>query len=123
MKRTNLQKYILSTNSILSGADLPSATSDLLQIDELAVLLAIKTFPAGSAGGPDKLRPQILKDIIGEQNGVAGKNFIKVFTKLINIILAGKIPTAFRPYFFGANLFALAKKDGGNLGKQRYEQR
>ena len=44
-------------NSILSGADLPSATSDPLQIDEHAVLLAIKTFPAGSAGGPDKLRP------------------------------------------------------------------
>ena len=31
----------------------------------------------------------------------------------MNIVAQGKVPAAVAPYFFGANLFALVKKNGG----------
>ena len=34
-------------------------------------------------------------------------------TSLVNVILQGKTPKAIRSFFFGANLTALTKKDGG----------
>ena len=36
-----------------------------IQVSEDQVAKAILSFPCGSAGGPDGLRPQHLKDIIG----------------------------------------------------------
>ena len=74
------------------------------------VLNAIKTFPQGSSGGQDGLRPQHLKDITERQ---VGGTLIVALTNLVNFILAGKAPVWLRPYFFGASLFAFAKKDGG----------
>ena len=74
------------------------------------VLSAIKSFPQGSSGGPDGLRPQHLKDMTERQ---IGGSLIIALTNLVNFFLAGKAPVWLRPYFFGASLFAFAKKDGG----------
>ena len=70
------------------------------------------SFPNGSAAGPDKIVPQIFKDLVSKSNGSAGLNFLKSLTKLINLIGDGKIPEPLRP-FFGAKLIALIKIDGG----------
>ena len=69
---------------------------------------AIMSFPNGSAAGPDKIVPQIFKDLVSKSN-----NFLKSLTKLINLIGDGKIPEPLRPFFFGAELIALIKIDGG----------
>lgn len=48
---------------LLDGAPLPIAVSEGM------VVRAIKSFPNGSAGGPDGLRPQHLKDMISSSDG------------------------------------------------------
>ena len=73
----------------------------------------ICSFPAGSAGGPDCMRPQILKDMIAKSNGETRENFLNSLTSLLNLVLAGKVPESIRPLFFSANLFALSKKCRG----------
>ena len=71
------------------------------------------SFPNGSAAGPEKIVPQIFKDLVSKSNGSAGLNFLKSLTKLINIIGDRKLPEPLRPFFFGAKLIALTKVDGG----------
>ena len=66
----------------------------------------INSFPNGSAGGPDKLGPQIIKDMIGMCKETSNK-LSEDLTGLTNIILSGGVPIDIRPFFFGANLFAL----------------
>jgi hypothetical protein len=73
----------------------------------------ILSFPAGSAGGPDLLRPQILKDLTAESNGEAAQRLLLAMTNFCNMVLSGTVPPPIRPFFFGANLFALGKKSGG----------
>ena len=80
---------------------------------EEAVATAIRSFPNGSAGGPDGLSPQHLKDMIGASAQGGGPALLRALTSLINVILQGKTPRAVRPFFFGASLVAFEKKDGG----------
>ena len=42
-----------------------------------------------------------------------GQQLLSALTRLTNLALSGKIPEFARPAFFGANLCALKKKDGG----------
>ena len=72
---------------------------------------AVQSFPNGSAGSFDGLRPQHLKDLLGIKS--TDNNLIENITSLINLILAGKVPELVRPTLFGGALTALNKKDGG----------
>ena len=84
-----------------------------LTFTEEDVKRAIMSFPAGSAGGPDGLRPQHLKDLIGPSANEGGAILLRALTLLVTLILNGKTPSQLQPYFFGASLVALRKKDGG----------
>ena len=77
------------------------------------VARAIRSFPCGSAGGPDGLRPQHLKDMIGSEEEGGGPQLLRALTSFTNLILEGKASPNACPYFFGASLIALEKKDGG----------
>ena len=72
---------------------------------------AIISFPAGSAGRPDGLKPGHLKNLIGATE--AGNRLLQSITRLSNFVLSNKIPEDIRPIFFGANLIAFSKKDNG----------
>ncbi|XP_061709915.1 uncharacterized protein LOC133519817 isoform X2 [Cydia pomonella] len=50
----------------------PAATSQPLQVSKTAILHAILSFPAGSAGGLDGISPQHLKDLTSPLAGDAG---------------------------------------------------
>ena len=76
-----------------------------------AVKTAIQTFPNGSAGGPDSLRPQHIKDLL--QGATDDSPLLMSITDLTNLLLEGKVPSAVRGALFGANLLAIAKKNGG----------
>ncbi|XP_055329609.1 uncharacterized protein LOC129582190 [Paramacrobiotus metropolitanus] len=76
------------------------------------VISAVFSFPSGSAGGLDGLRPQHLKDMLSCKDAVESPLCIAL-CKLINFLVAGKLPEVLRPVLFGANLIALSKKDGG----------
>jgi len=79
-------------------------------VEETKVKQAILSFPAGSAGGPDGLRPQHLKDLMGSLE--AGPSFLSALTAFTNMLLAGGCPTEIAPIFFGGKLLALNKKSG-----------
>jgi hypothetical protein len=100
----------------------PSAASDkmllppprdfiALQVSEADLIAAVRSFPAGSAGGPDGIRPQHILDLIN--NKEAGPALITSLTKFINLLLAGRCPDSVTPVYFGGNLIALEKKCGG----------
>ena len=78
-----------------------------LSFSEEEVAQAIRSFPNGSAGGPDGLRPQHLKDMTGPSSGSGGSLLLSALTSFPNLIIAGKTPETVRPLFFGANLIAL----------------
>ena len=73
----------------------------------------MKTFPPGSAGGLDSLRPQILKDLLAEIVGDAATELATVVASFMDLVLRGEVPELIRPVFFGAALTPLKKKCGG----------
>jgi hypothetical protein len=93
----------------LDRRNLPVSTDPPLSITSKDVLKAVKSFTSGSAGGPDGLRPQHLANMVGPQGGT----LLDALTELMSFILSGGVPDEVRPTFFGATLFAFAKKDGG----------
>ena len=74
---------------------------------------AIKSFPNGSAGGPDGLRPQQLKDLTcpSRENSPL-LSALAAFSSLV-LAIEGRIPHSICPYFFGAIFIALEKKGRG----------
>ena len=81
----------------------------LASVDHLSA--AIRSFPPGSSGGPDGLRPQHLKDLTEKQ---VGGSLLASLTNLTNFILAGKVPEWVRPHFFGASLLAFCQEGWGS---------
>ena len=71
------------------------------------------SFPNGSSSGLVVILPQVLKNLTAKSNGQTELNFLRAVTNFVNVILKGKVPLEFWPYFFGAKLFALKKPDGG----------
>jgi len=101
----------LHPNAPPDRRDVPLLNSPSLQVGPAAVRAAITSFPNGSAGGPDGMRPQHLKDLL---TGAADDDpLLGVLTELTNLLLSGDIPSHIRGALFGANLLAIAKKGGG----------
>ena len=90
----------------------PSPPPRILEVPIEEIVKAIKSFPNGSAGGPDGLRPQHLKDMTNSFEG-GGHSLLLALSSFIRLVLAGKTPPSIRPFFFGANRIPLQKKDGG----------
>ena len=108
----------------------PTTLTAPLQATPQAVLAAITSFPHGSAGGPDGLRPQHLKDLldgvrgnVGTVSGEGGTSgsgpgptanpLLEAITDLVNLLLSGEVPQFVRASLFGGSITALAKKGGG----------
>ena len=87
--------------------------SNFLTTSEDAVKKAVMSFPSGSSGGPDGLRPLHLKDLMSISAGDGGIRLTSSLTALINVILRGETCPAALPVLFGASLCALEKKTGG----------
>ena len=90
------------------------SVSDESEVTCAEVFHAIRSFPCGSAGGPDKLRPQHLKDLI-QHVGLeeAECPLLVALAEFCALVLRGDVPQEVRPFFFGASLVALKKKCGG----------
>ena len=57
------------------------------------------------------LRPQHLKDMVSVAS--SSQVLLPALTAFVQLVLEGRTPTFIRPYFFGANLTAISKSDGG----------
>jgi hypothetical protein len=95
----------------LDRRPVPSTVVPPLQVFPVAIRKAIQSFPNGSAGGPDGLRPQHLKDLIlGAHDD---HPLLIAITDLINLQLEGHTPSSVRSTLFGATLPAINTKTGG----------
>ena len=94
---------------------LPPSSENCIAVLESDILGAIQSFMpgSGSAGGPDGLRPQHLKDLTCASTGDAGRRLLTLLTQFTNLCLAGRVPAEIHPVFCGASLCTLNKKDGG----------
>ena len=90
-----------------------SSTTPQYHTDESEVFQAIHSFPNGSGGGLDGLKPQHLKDIVGTRGREHESRLLQSLTHFVNLVLDGCVPQEIRSIFFGASLCALRKKDGG----------
>ena len=72
---------------------------------------AVTSFSAGSAGGPDKLKPQYLKDLLSFSAGDAASRLLEALTSVLNLISSGGVNLSVISFMFGANLTALKKKN------------
>ena len=79
-----------------------------IAVDESDVCQAIRSFPAGSVGGPDGLDHQHIRDMMMCQEG--NFEFLSALTAFVNLVLAGGCPLDVGPVFFGGRLLALNKK-------------
>jgi hypothetical protein len=99
-----------------SDFDPPPPPVDIGSVDvcESEVASAIASFPCGSSGGPDGLRPQHLKDMSSvESLEFHHSPLLSALASFSSLVMEGRVPESVRPFFFGARLIALDKKGGG----------
>ena len=98
-----------------NDSSMPSASDKTdLMFGRDDIKIAITSFKPGSAGGPDGLNPQHLKDISADVLGDPALKLIDALVDFFNkIVLCGKVPDEVCPVFYGANLTALSKPGGG----------
>src|SRR6218665_641492 len=75
------------------------------------VLQAIRSFPSGSAAGPDGFRPDHLKDLVGFSGSM--QPLVEAITEFVDLLLPRDCPKEIRPILFGGSLIALNKESGG----------
>ena len=54
-----------------------------------------------------------MKELTSIDLSDAGAAFLQSLSDFSNLVLSGGVPEDFRPFFFGANLFAFSKLKGG----------
>ena len=92
---------------------LPTPRQPPLNVSEQDVLSAIQSMPPGSSAGHDGLRPLHLLQLTSKKTAEAGHRLLSALTELCRCAISGNIPDLARNAFFGANLVAIRKKDGG----------
>lgn len=104
------EKHPCGSNEDLSNL---APTITPLSVSKHDVLMAVKSFNPGSAGGLDSLRPSHIQDMLSHSAGNAGDLLLSSITSLCNLMLSGKVNQEVTPVLYGASLCALSKKDGG----------
>ena len=77
--------------------------------------IAIQSFPSGSAGGPDGLRSQHLRNLDFSCSGLGSSLILDSITRFVNFPLSGEILKDARPYPFGASRVACAQQSCGGI--------
>src|SRR6218665_2979111 len=80
-----------------------------VSVDE--VLEAVRTFPNGSAGGPDGFRSVHLLKLVG--SGEEVHPLAKALIEFTNLLLRGECPPSVRPTLFGRQLDRPQQRDWG----------
>ena len=91
---------------------LPTTNTDPLSLYSLNVFKAALKFKKGTAPGPSGLRPEHLRVIL-QSPTTRRESASTNLTRLLNKMVAGKVPPEVAPYLCGARLHAAKKKKGG----------
>lgn len=100
-------------DSVIAPLAMRSDSAAELQIPVPGIAYAVRSFPCGSAGGPDGLTPQHLKDMIGAPAGEGAPVLLSALASFVQFVLSGEVLQEARPLFFGANLVPFRKPGGG----------
>ena len=73
----------------------------------------ILSFHAGASGGPDGLRPGLLRSLVARGSVEAGSRLLSALTDLVNVMLRAEVPQFAVPVLYSANECAIRKIDGG----------
>ena len=69
----------------------PTVSADPLGVSSSEVIKVVYSFPAGSAGGPDGLCPQHLKDLVIYARSEGSDDLIASLTNFVNYVIAGNV--------------------------------
>ena len=70
----------------------------IITVSEEEIIRAIRSFRNDSAGGPDGLRPQHLKDMTIPATTGGAQALISALSRFITVVLQGKTPTSICPF-------------------------
>lgn len=87
-------------HSDTSIPSIPAEVGSTLEVSQLDVLEALLSFPKGSAGGPECLRPQHLVDMTSKSATDGGQVLLQALTAFVNFVLSGRVHVDIRPSFF-----------------------
>ncbi|XP_062519145.1 uncharacterized protein LOC134194239 [Corticium candelabrum] len=96
--------------------DLPAWLEEVppsLVVDSQEVISALEAFPNGSSPGYSHLRAQHLIDAIRGCNVPEAQSCLENLTRLMCLLLSGRLDRNISPFLSGAPLTALQKKAGG----------
>ena len=79
----------------------PSPSDICLQASEQEVKQVVKSFPPGSTGRPDGLRPQHIADLVSYRDN--GPSLLTIISAFVNMLLKGQCAAEVIPFLFGAN--------------------
>ena len=102
-----------SADSVITPLVSQNEIFDKLSVSDSCIAYAIRSFFRGSAGGPDGMTPQHLKDMTGMPAGEGRLSLLSALSSFVHFVLRGEVLAEVRPIFFGANLVAFNKKGGG----------
>ena len=77
----------------------PDQSISSVTVSEEEICQAIRSFPNGSPGDPDVLRPQHLKDLTSTSAEHGGKELIRALTAFAHHVLDRKVPPSIQPVF------------------------
>ena len=81
------------------GSVIPPVDAEVsaIRVDCYEVRRSVRSFKRGSAGGPDGLRPQHLKDMLSTEDGC--RVLLPALTSFIQLVLDGRTPPSVRAFF------------------------
>ena len=91
---------------------IPTTEYAPLSVTPTAVLESATKFKKGTASGPSGLRPEHLRVALLSST-TRRDPALNNLTRLVNQMLAGKVPSQVAPFLCGARLHAANKRDGG----------
>ena len=84
-----------------------------LQVTEMDIVRALRSFPNGTAPGPSKFRANHLKEAVFCPSPDRANYALRGLLGVVNHLCAGRVPRELLPHLCGASLFACKKKGGG----------
>ena len=116
-----LLRRLLSKRGCLARDEAEMVSASCVEPPEIpleTVYAAIFSFRKGAGPGPDGIRGDFLRDMLGQRPDE--EPIAKLFRDLVQLLADGKAPEYLRPFFAGGKLVGVGKKDGsGNLISHR----